>query len=350
MVSALEQSIKQFRGNLFKQETDARRAVRRSYAVALALLRTDLAETLKRIEAIRAEGGEVRTWRLLEEQRLRQLIARAEIEFQRHADRVYTETIRAQQAAIQQAQAASKQLIEDAFGPGPPNVGLPVYLLPTGALTQLTTSLQPGAPVQRLLAEFAGDAAETVQNQIIGGVARGASPREITSAIVAELGASQRVRAERIVRTETMRAFRAASIETYKANRHLVTGWRWMAALDRRTCPICFANHGRVFPLDVAFASHANCRCIAAPISKSWRDLGYDVADNRPAITPGPDVFAAMPVADQRSILGNAAYVAFNAGDVDLTDFVGITRSAIWGTGRRRVSLAKALERGKKAA
>lgn len=349
-MSELERSVKKFRKGLLDRDAEARMAIRRSFQVAIAGLQADLTAATNRIAELR-ETGPVPTWRLLQEQRIRQLLARAEIEFQQFSDRVDLELVRAQRDAINRAQADARQLIVDGFGPGPPGVGLPIHLLPVEAMKQLTATLQPDAPVRRLLDEFAGDASQAVQDELVRGMASGQSPYAIGRSITKQLGAASSVRAQRIVRTELMRSYRNASLATYQENSHLVKGWRWVCAMTTRSCPVCISLHGRVFALDVPFASHPNCRCVASPVTRSWEDLGYPgIPETGTAIPNGPDVFAAWSAEDQRRVLGPAAYAAYRDGDVDLADFVGITRSTVWGTGRRRVSLALAKERGRKAA
>lgn len=350
MPSQVERSQAKFRRALLAQDAKSRAAVRRSYQAAIKTLTNDLRATLAAIDDLRARGEDVPLWRLLAEQRARQLIARAEAELARYADTVTREVQQAQAAAIRQAEQDAIRLIEESFGAPPPGAALPIHTLPAGAIRELTAQLQPDAPVRRLLEGFAGDAVGPVQDELVGGIAAGHSPAQITRAITQRLGADARVRAERIVRTTAMTAYRNASIETYKANAHLMRGWRWMASLSTRTCPVCLALHGQVFPLDTPFASHPNCRCLAAPVTKSWRELGYDVPDNRPKIVNGPDVFATWSAADQLKVLGPAAYAEYADGNLELSDLVAITRSSVWGTGRRRRSLAAALGRNERRA
>jgi len=347
--SDLERAVKRFRGSLLAQDASSRAAVRRSYRVAVRALRADLAATLARMADLRASGVEVPAWRILAEQRTRQLLARAEMEFARFGDVVEAEAIRRQQGAIQRAQQDAARLIETAFGSPPPGATLPIHLLPTQALTELTAAVQPDAPVRRLLEEFAGDARAAVEAELIGGMARGESPRVIGRAITKRLGKEQSVRAQRIVRTELMRAYREASRATYVENKHLMRGWIWYSGLNARTCAVCIGLHGRRFDVETKMATHPACRCVLLPQTKSWKDLGYDVPDTRAAIPTGPEVFAGWSAADQRAVLGPGAFAAYQAGDVTLADFVGNTRSQVWGSGRRRVSLATARQRSKKA-
>ena len=61
----------------------------------------------------------------------------------------------------------------------------------------------------------------------------------------------------------------------------------------------------------------------------------------RPIFQPddGPTVFARLPKADQRAILGPGKYELFAAGDWDWDDLITETISAVWGRGRRETPL-----------
>ncbi len=345
MPSQLERSQSRFRRNLLAQDASSRAAVRRSYQAAIRTLTADLRATLAAIEDLRARGEDVPLWRLLAENRARQLIARAEAELARYADVVAREVQQAQSAAIRQAEQDALRLIEESFGPPPPGAALPIHALPAGAIRELTAQLQPDAPVRRLLEGFAGDAVEPVQDAITGGIASGQSPYQITRAVTNILGSQARTRAERIVRTEAMRAYREASRATYVENKHLMEGWIWYSAMNTRTCAVCIALHGQVFKVETRMATHPNCRCVLMPKTKSWKDLGYDVPDNRPAVALGPDEFAKWHASDQMKVLGPQGFELYRAGDITLESLVGQTRSDVWGEGRRRVSLATARER-----
>jgi hypothetical protein len=52
-----------------------------------------------------------------------------------------------------------------------------------------------------------------------------------------------------LARTEVMRAHHEAQRMQMLQNADLLAGWRWSAATDSDTCPLCWANHNRVFPL-----------------------------------------------------------------------------------------------------
>lgn len=70
----------------------------------------------------------------------------------------------------------------------------------------------------------------------------------------------------RLIRTETINSLNRASM------RGLVDAGvkyvRWWAAEDERTCKICGANHGKIYPIDKApnLPCHPGCRCTWLPV------------------------------------------------------------------------------------
>ncbi|RLI74020.1 hypothetical protein DRO97_06445 [Archaeoglobales archaeon] len=74
-------------------------------------------------------------------------------------------------------------------------------------------------------------------------------------------------RAEMIARTESVRVFNYAALTRY--NNVGIKKWRWLAAMDERTCQICMERHGKVFsnPSDLPpHSTHPRCRCTIIPM------------------------------------------------------------------------------------
>jgi hypothetical protein len=108
---------------------------------------------------------------------------------------------------------------------------------------------------------------------------------------------------------------------------------------------MCWAMSGTRFPTERTLDTHPGCRCALVPITRSWRDLGFDIPDRRPPVLEGPAVFADLPASMQRQILGPAKHQAYTDGLITLHDLVLPTRSQRWGPGRRERSLRSALAR-----
>lgn len=88
-------------------------------------------------------------------------------------------------------------------------------------------------------------------------------------------------RLRRLAATESAEAFNAAREAEFQALAERAPGLiqRWVAVLDRRTCPTCDAMHGRTAPMGAEFSAgsppvHNYCRCfvvldVASPFRKA---------------------------------------------------------------------------------
>jgi len=109
-------------------------------------------------------------------------------------------------------------------------------------------------------------------------------------------------------------------------------------------CPMCWAMHGTEHTLDEHLDDHPRGRCAMVPLTKTWKELGFEgVPETRVEVEPGELLFAKLPEEQQRAILGNAGYEAYKAGVVTLADFVGQTSDPRWGTMRYARSLKEML-------
>lgn len=86
---------------------------------------------------------------------------------------------------------------------------------------------------------------------------------------------------EGMVRTALNHTSTVAAEQFYKANEELMAGVMWASTLDTSTCETCASLDGQVFPVDSGERSpaHIGCRCRTAPVVKSWKELGIDLAE-----------------------------------------------------------------------
>lgn len=100
-----------------------------------------------------------------------------------------------------------------------------------------------------------------------------------------------------LVRTSINHATNTGRQMVWEANSDLIRGVRWVSTLDTRTTPICRERDGRVGPvvMDADWSppagakrlvppmarppAHPNCRSTTVAITKSWRELGFDIDD-----------------------------------------------------------------------
>lgn len=83
-----------------------------------------------------------------------------------------------------------------------------------------------------------------------------------------------------ITRTFVQTANVNAQEAVYKANEGLFKGYKYVATLGNRTCPLCLFADGAVYNIGEqrpALPRHPRCRCLYIPVAKSWRDFGIDV-------------------------------------------------------------------------
>lgn len=164
--------------------------------------------------------------------------------------------------------------------------------------------------VTSLVRPLSGQATEAMRNAIVRAVTLGDNPRAAARAMVTQAQdgfAGGLTRAMTIARTEILDAHRAASLAQDKANPDLIAGWTWTAQLGPRTCPSCWSLHGTVYPAsDPGPLDHQAGRCTRAPVTKSWRELGFDI-DEPPSMVPDARaVFDALPETDQLAVMGPA--------------------------------------------
>jgi SPP1 gp7 family putative phage head morphogenesis protein len=304
-----------------------------SYKAIQRRLLADLAVLTRWIEAEQKAGRPVSTARLQRQQRFRDLLTQTAVQMDRYAKTV-------EQVTVQQATAAAGRGTRDAAAAikrelGPPPAGLAVSFnsLPVGAVNDITARLGSGKPLRELFDSFGTDAAKLAREALITSVGLGLGPRKTAAAVRDALNVST-VRALTIARTEQMKAYRSASLQTYQANNSMVKGWRWRCSRSPRTCAMCWAMDGEEFALDEPFASHPNCRCAPIPITKTWAELGFGGIPDRPPPEPGSAVFARLSEAEQRHILGPGRLALYQQG-TPLSAFVQKTTSKTWGPGRQ---------------
>ena len=103
------------------------------------------------------------------------------------------------------------------------------------------------------------------------GIAEGRPTDEITNDLKRRLRLTK-VRAETIVRTESLKAHNEASRNYYAQNGiELVI---YFATSDDRTCPVCTSQAGNVFKRNaISVPRHPRCRCYLAPYSDDVFDI-----------------------------------------------------------------------------
>lgn len=182
---------------------------------------------------------------------------------------------------------------------------------------QITSSLRPLAP----------ETYQVVRRELIRGVASGSNPRATAARMVRRArtrfnGQLGLTRALVISRTETLDAHRAAAELGQNQHADVLRGWEWLAQLDSRTCPSCWAQHGTIHDLsEPGPYDHHQGRCTRCPVAKSWADLGIDLPEPASVVPDAAAQFDKLPAAQQKQILGTTRYDAWARGEFPMDDW-----------------------------
>lgn len=160
--------------------------------------------------------------------------------------------------------------------------------------------------VEKNVAKFAKSMVETDKNKIIDtiarGIAEGQSVPSIRNSLIQEFEEYSKSQAERITRTEVIRASNEGTLDAWKQS-DVVTGKQWLTAEDDRVDEDCSDMNGVIVDLDTSYNGaikdlfdeetasklldygsvqepplHPNCRCTLLPVlidSKSFDAGGY---------------------------------------------------------------------------
>jgi SPP1 gp7 family putative phage head morphogenesis protein len=144
-------------------------------------------------------------------------------------------------------------------------------------------------PMAQYLANLTDARAKSIRDAVSLGFLEGETTDSIvrrikgTKAKQYEDGLMNRSRSdiEGMVRTALNHTANVAQQQTYKANQDVLKGWMFHATMDGRTSLTCAALNGSVHPIGKGPIPprHIRCRSAAAPVVKSFRDMGIDLPE-----------------------------------------------------------------------
>lgn len=344
-MSDLDTAAKAYRAALNAREAQAVRTLIDAYRDAARAIEAELNPLLRAISAAREAGEDVRPSWLLREGRLSSLLSQVEAQMARFAPAAARTTTALQVNAVAISEQHALSLARTAIGPSPISLSIGWNRLSPATVEAFVGFASDGSPLAQLFESLGKDASARVRSELIRGLTLGRGPRDVARRM-AKINGIGLTRALTIARTEMHRAARAASAESYRANRDVVKGMMWHSALDSRSCSACIAMHGTILAPNDSVDGHPNCRCVAIPITKSWAELGFEgIPDERLAVESGAAWFARQSEAMQRRILAPGKYAAYSEGRISLADLVSRTSNRRWGSMRSEASLADALDR-----
>jgi SPP1 gp7 family putative phage head morphogenesis protein len=260
-----------------------------------------------------ADGEKVTSTWLMRRGRLESLLSQADTQMQYFAQVASRDIAEQQSFAIVSAGSDAQEQARV--------VGIEWNRLPVDAVREMVGFLGDGSPILRRLQESGVVGVQQVRSALVRGVALGKNPRQVAREVKKAAGLPLRS-ALTISRTETMRAYRESTRLSYEVNSDVVVGWRWLAALGARTCPVCVAMHGQIRPTSERFGSHPNCRCTLVPVL---------VGQETEAFEMGEEWLQKQSEVLQEGILGKAGAEAWRSGAVRLDDFVETRNDPDWG-------------------
>lgn len=355
--SGLQAAHDRYMRRLESREREALNRLARGYADAWRVMRDQLVANVARIQRAQASpDGIVPLNLVLQDQRLRALIDQSEAEIRR-LGRLGAEVAEDLQrfgaeSAIRDSdeamRAAWRDRLSAVLDPDTRRAlrDLPSWArIPTSALEDLYGFTAEGSPLATLFDAIGPQARAGWESALVQGLARGLNPRDV-AAMAQRATATGMARAMTIARAEMLRAYRQASGRNYQANSDVVREWVWISAGERRTCAACLGLHGSVHPVTEIMSSHSNCRCSMAPRTRTLKEiLGVDVPgdDSQISVPTGDSIFSRLSDDDKRVVLGGpGALAAWKAGEVTLSDFIGLRRSPVWGDSHYQRSLRDA--------
>lgn len=332
--SRLQRIIANFRSRLLRNEAQAAQVLNDAHQHTLKQIQPALDKLYQQMADALADGDEIPVSWLYEANRLeiiRQLITG---QIDHYGALALIQTGRLQQDGVHLGLDAAMALLDATV---PPGVSWSFGAPSQKAIANLIGATQAGSPLADLFDGFGREAATKVSQALISGVTLGWNPRRIAPQVEQALGIS-RNRALVISRQESLRGYKSANTETYRANKDVVGQWRWTCDKSDRTCIACLMMDGTLHDVDEDLESHILCRCAPVPVTKSWDEIlsgldidASDIEDTRPDIQSGEDWFNDQGESVQRAILGNAKYEAWSNGDFDLEDVVGRSYDKDWG-------------------
>lgn len=181
------------------------------------------------------------------------------------------------------------------------------------------------SPLRQLLVrDFAETGLAQFRNTWTRGLTLGHNPNRIAAASRRAIADLTLGRAQMIARTEFHRAYREGNRAQW-ADSPIIEGWVWRAALDIRTCAVCWGMHGTKHKKSETLEGHPSCRCIMVPITDT--EIG-DLRTDR--LGTGEAAFSRLPADMQRRILGPGRFKMYQQGN-PLSSMIGRRESPLWG-------------------
>lgn len=311
-------AMRRFREGLAARDEAMLRALARRYAELERALEAQIAALAEEAARRAAAGEAVSRYQVYQWGRYEKLLAQLQAEMGRYASDAAQVIADEQRAQVVLGLQQGASLV---WTVAPGAAGL-FDVLPVQALEYLIGLVSDGSPLRAYLLRVYPQAAEAMMDALVQGMGQGWGARKIAAEMRrrAEIGLRH---AMNTARTETTRAYRAASLAQYQAS-GIVDGYYRLAAKSTRTCPACLMLDGKWFPLSTPFQEHVCGRCTPIP------GIQGQAAGGR-TWTTGREWFESLDAGKQREILGPGLFDAWRSGKIDLGDVPVLHEDLVWG-------------------
>ena len=317
--------VNQHRAALLAQEQAAMQEMARRWLQVEQAL--DNAIQLTALELI--NNGTMTPSQIMRSRRWFSLMEQTRDELRRYEAYIEPRIISGQRNAITQAVQHSEAAVQAAASEA--QIVVPFNRLPVTAVENMVGLADDGSPLRAILQDASRAGADAMGEQLVRGIALGVNPREVARrAMRLGLGTSY-TRMVALARTEQLRVYRLASLDSYR-NSRVVVAYKRLSARDRRTCIACLFADGQQYPVEHGFDEHVQGRCTMIP-----------VLANVPAVQfqDGKAWFRTQPEAVQRAMLGPGRFELWQRGEASLDDMVSRDWSDTWGASLRVTNVAR---------
>jgi len=275
-------------------------------------------------------------------ERLLNIADLAEEGIKKYSDEAFEITKNGQLVMATLANEATEKITLSVLGKPPTPIEITWQKINPKVLESFVGFTADGSPLNELFEKIAPGASQAIVETIEEGLVIGRNPRQVASSIRKQINLSS-YKAERITRTEMIRASREATRQSYEENLTIVNGYQRMATADDRTCAACLALSGKEYKTNQIMPSHPQCRCVIVPKTKSWYEItgieGFD-DDDGGKIPTGDEILNSLGDERARLILGPSRFNLWKNG-TSLEKMAQIINNVDYGPQTRVVPLGE---------
>ncbi len=312
--SAVIVTMRQFKRDLLAGERAQMQEMATRWLGVERRLQAQIDALALEMAGIKRDGGFVSQELLMNNVRYRQLLTQLTRELEGYSDFADVQITAQQRRLVRLGIAHAENAIKVQ------GITAGFNRLPVEAVQSIIGLAGNGSPLRRLLVQSWPLSAQRLTDELVNGVALGYNPRK-TARLMAQGMAGSLDRMMVIARTEQLRVYRHANLESYRAS-GVVTGYKRLATHDKRTCAACLMDEGTFYELDEEMPEHPQGRCTLVPVVEGVP---------APRWQQGADWFVEQSQETQTSILGKGRYAAWQEGQFSLDELVTVKPNVTWG-------------------